>query len=111
MPELRYPKNQLLDLFKAQHSSDGGLKDGLPSLYMPGWEPSIANGATSAGWGRTEHARDHAPGSDICWDRDGSIEPLGLTEMDDEEREVHHCHIRHEDSPATDITRRSSQRP
>lgn len=86
--DTRYSKDQLLDLFRAQQTSEGGLKDGLPNLYMGGWQPDISNGAASAGWGRTEHTRDGQPGPDICWDRDGSTEPLGLMDMDDEEREV-----------------------
>lgn len=86
--DTRYSKDQLLDLFKAQQTSEDGLRDGLPSLYTGGWQPNISNGAASAGWGRTEHSRDAQPGPDICWDRDGTVEPLGLTDMDDEEREV-----------------------
>lgn len=86
--DTRYSKDQLLDLFRAQQSSESGLSDGLPGLYVGGWQPDISNGATSAGWGRTEQSRDGQPGPDICWDRDGTVEPLGLGDMDDEEREV-----------------------
>jgi len=89
---MRYSKEQLTDLFKAQQSVDGGLNDGLPGLYVGGWQPDIVNGAASAGWGRSEHNRDVQPGPEICWDRDGSIEPLALAEMDDEEREVGSTH-------------------
>lgn len=86
--DTRYSKDQLLDAFRSQQSVDGGLKDGLHGLYVGGWQPDITNGATSAGWGRAEHSRDAQPAPDICWDRDGSVEPLGLAEMDEEEREV-----------------------
>jgi len=86
--DTRYSKDQLLELFRAQQSGDGGLKDGLHGLYVGGWQPDIANGATSAGWGRSEHDRNAQPGPDICWDKHGHSEPLGLVEMDDEEREV-----------------------
>ena len=86
--DTRYSKEQLLDLYKAQSSSDGGLRDGLPHLYVGGWQPDLSNGATSASWGRTEQSRDSQPAPDVCWDRDGTVEPLGLLEMDDEEREV-----------------------
>ncbi|KAK3075372.1 kinesin-like protein [Teratosphaeriaceae sp. CCFEE 6253] len=85
--DLRYSKDQLLDFFRAQQSADGGLKDGLSHLYVGGWQPETANGASSAGWGRAEHSRDSQPGPDVCWDRDGGIEPLGLSDMDDEEKE------------------------
>lgn len=86
--DTRYSKDQLLDLFKAQQMSEGGLRDGLPSLYVGGWQPDISNGSASAGWGRPEHSRDGQPGPDICWDRDGTVEPLGLVDMDSEERDV-----------------------
>lgn len=67
---------------------DGGLRDGLPNLYVGGWQPDLANGANAAAWGRSDQARDNQPGPDICWDRHGNVEPLGLTDMDEEEREV-----------------------
>ena len=85
--DTRYSRDQLFDLFKAQHSSEGGLKNGLSDLVIGAWQLELANG-TSAGWGRTENNRDAQSGPDICWDRDGSMEPLGLNEMDDDEREV-----------------------
>ncbi|KAK5135648.1 hypothetical protein LTR08_004949 [Meristemomyces frigidus] len=84
----RYSKDQLLDAFRAQQSAEGGLRDGLPGLYIGGWQPDTANGAVSAGWGRTDHGRDVQPGPDVCWDREGRVEPLGLTDMDEEEREL-----------------------
>ena len=88
--DTRYSRDQLLDLFKAQQNSEEGIKSGLSDLVIGGWQGEMSNGA-SAGWGRTEHTRDAQSGPDICWDRDGSMEPLGLVEMDDEEREV--CYI------------------
>ena len=88
LTDTRYSKDQLLDLFKAQQSSQSGLTDGLQSLYVGGWQPDILNGAPSASWGKSEHNRDSQPAPDICWDQDGDIEPLGVTEMDDEERQV-----------------------
>ena len=67
---------------------DGGLTDGLSDMYIGGWHPDTANGVGSSSWGRNDQNRENQPGSDVCWDRDGSVEPLGLVEMDDEEREV-----------------------
>lgn len=71
-----------------QQGTDGGLSDDLNSLFIGGWQPDGANGTPAAGWGRNDHSRDPPPGPDVCWDRDGRTEPLGLTELDDEEREV-----------------------
>ena len=86
--DTRYSKDQLFDLYKAQQNSDGSQSDSLSHLYVGGWQPDAANGAGNASWGRSDTTRDPQTGPDICWDKDGSIEPLGLTEMDDEEREV-----------------------
>lgn len=55
---------------------------------MSGWQPDIANGLGGASWGRSEQSRDNQSGPELCWDKDGSTEPLGLMDMDDEEREV-----------------------
>ncbi|KAK5112256.1 hypothetical protein LTR62_004417 [Meristemomyces frigidus] len=84
----RYSKEQLLDFYKTQQGTDGGLKDGLPDLFVGGWHPDLPNGSSSAGWGRSEHVRDTQPGPDLCWDRNGSMHPLGLTDMNDEERDL-----------------------
>jgi PERQ amino acid-rich with GYF domain-containing protein len=84
----RYSKNQLLDLYRQQQTSDDGLQEDLQSLYIGGWQPNGQNGAPAAGWGRNDASREQPPGPDVCWDDDGSYEPLSMTEMDDEEREV-----------------------
>lgn len=81
--ESRYSKSQLLDLYRSQNL-EGGLRDGLTQLYVNGWQPEATNGAAGAGWGRSEHVRDVQPGPEVCWDRDGAVEPLGLVELDDD---------------------------
>ncbi|KXT05990.1 hypothetical protein AC578_369 [Pseudocercospora eumusae] len=86
LPDTRYNKDQLFESFRVQQTLDGGLSDGLSELFVGGFNPDMANGA-SPGWGRNEHNRDVQPGPDVCWGRDASHEPLGLQEMDDEERE------------------------
>lgn len=88
MTDPRYSKNQLLDLYRLQQSVDEGVQDDLQSLYVGGWQPNAVNVANGAGWGRNDISREQPPGPDVCWDDDGSFEPLSLTEMDDEEREV-----------------------
>lgn len=86
--DTRYSKNQLLDLFRTRHEVDGPLADSLSELYVGGWEPTQSNGVPG-GWSRRdEQAKDHVPGPEVCWDRDGSIGPVGLIEMNDEEKEV-----------------------
>lgn len=86
--DARYSKGQLLDLFQRQQSTHGGLSDDLNSLFVGGWQPDGANGNATGSWGRGDHNRDPPPGPEVCWDRDGRVEPLGLTDLDDEEKEV-----------------------
>lgn len=86
IPDTRYTREQLLDLYKETQSlaADDTL---LPGLLMGGWQPDVANG-NSAGWGRNDHARDQQQDPNVCWDREGDIDPLGLHDMGEEEREV-----------------------
>jgi PERQ amino acid-rich with GYF domain-containing protein len=83
----RYSKSQLLDLYRLQ-STDDGLQDDLQNLYIGNWQPNGQNGAPAAGWGRNDASREQPSGPDVCWDDDGAYEPLALTEMDNEEKEV-----------------------
>jgi PERQ amino acid-rich with GYF domain-containing protein len=86
--EGRYPRSQLLQLFRSQKGSDE-MNDGLSDLYAGAWEPNASNGASAASWGRRDdHGREGQSGVDLCWDRDGGVLPLGLTEMTEDEREV-----------------------
>jgi PERQ amino acid-rich with GYF domain-containing protein len=86
--EGRFPRDLLTQLFKTQRESEE-LADGLSSLSMGAWEPHATNGVSGASWGRNhDQSRDSQSGVDQCWDRDGSIEPLGLRDLTDEEREV-----------------------
>jgi PERQ amino acid-rich with GYF domain-containing protein len=89
--EGRFSREQLTQLFKTQRDNDE-LTDGLSNLSMGVLEQHAANGVSSASWGRNhDHSRDAQSGVDQCWDRDGSIEPLSLRDLTDEEREVRSC--------------------
>jgi len=90
MPDSRYSKSQLLELYKLQQDTGSMQRDdSLTGLYVQGWEPSASESAPAAGWGRRdESARDVVPGSEVCWDTDGAVVPLGLVDMTDEEKEV-----------------------
>ncbi|EOD49817.1 gyf domain-containing protein [Neofusicoccum parvum] len=83
--ENRYPKDSLLSLFR-QIPPDSD--DGLDGLYAGGWEPQSMNGASGGAWGRShEHGKENPPGPDVCWDREGRMHPLGLSDMTEEEKE------------------------
>lgn len=86
--EARYSRDQLIQLFQRQRESDD-IKDGLTSLYVGSWEPSISNGISGGTWGRRDDHSSQGPGGvDLCWDKDGSVYPLSLSEMTEEEKEV-----------------------
>jgi len=85
--ETRYSRNQLLDLFKEQRDA-GALEGDLSELYVG--EDAGTNGSDAGGgpkWGRHE-PKENGVGPDICWDRGGGIEPLGIMEMSEAEKEV-----------------------
>lgn len=85
----RFSRDQLTQLFRIQRDGDD-LVD-VASLSMGTWESHATNGVSGASWGRNhEHSRDAQSGVEQCWDRDGSIEPLSMRDLTDEEREV--CH-------------------
>lgn len=80
-----------MHLFRAQKEA-GEVKESLSDLYVGAWEPSISNGNSGASWGRKDDVgRDGQTGVDLCWDKDGTIIPLSLAEMTEDEREVRQC--------------------
>ncbi|KAI9773026.1 MAG: hypothetical protein M1835_006210 [Candelina submexicana] len=84
----RYSREQLLDLYKSQ-SESGDLSRNLSNLFVGGWEPKNVGGVNGGSWGRKdESAREAAPGPDVCWDHDGSVQPLALFDMTEEDREL-----------------------
>lgn len=77
----------MLDLFRAQ--SDGGpLGPDVSDLYVDGWSPMPSRGMTNGGWSRKDEHEENAHGPEICWDHNGSVLPLGLSEMTEQEKEV-----------------------
>ena len=79
MGDMRYNKEQLLDIYKAQEQ-EGGSRDSLTSLYV-----GDVNGVGN--WSRREEP-SQVPGTELCWDSEGSMMPLGLADMTEEEKEV-----------------------
>ena len=85
--ESRYSKDQLLDLFRTQARSEFSSTN-VNDLFVDGWSPGAVNGTNSGGWGKRDDMKE-AAGPDICWDRDGSVNPIAMQEMTEEEKEVH----------------------
>lgn len=89
LPDVRYTRSQLLELFKTLHDNDELSEQSLAGLYVGGWEPHVTGNAAQNGWSRRdEQVKEQAPGVDACWEKDGNVYPAGLAPMDDEEKEV-----------------------
>lgn len=83
--ETRLSKEQLLNI-RNELGMNGQSSISISDLYVDGWSPEGVNGSNHGGWGRRE---DREPtGPEICWDHDGSVLPMGLIDMTDEERAV-----------------------
>ncbi len=84
--ETRYSKDQLLDLFRAQTRNSPSTH--VSDLYVDGWHPSSANGMTNGGWSRKDELREGSAGPEMCWDHEGKVHPLALSDMSEQEKEV-----------------------
>lgn len=81
----RYEKSQLLDIFKAREISAFSDR-GVSGLFADNWDPGNANGTNGRGWGMHDGRDTHGP--DVCWDSNGSVQPISLEEMTESERSV-----------------------
>jgi PERQ amino acid-rich with GYF domain-containing protein len=88
----RISKNQMLDIFRAQQDSNS-IKRDVSHLFESNWDPGHSNGTNGrSGWGKSTDGREsHGPG--VCWDEDGSVLPIGLEEMSEQEQAVGHLCI------------------
>ncbi|KAL8679347.1 MAG: hypothetical protein Q9186_004352 [Xanthomendoza sp. 1 TL-2023] len=84
--ETRYSKDQLLDLFRAQIK--GSSSTHVSDLFVDGWHPASANGMSNGGWSRKEELKEGSAGPEMCWDHDGKVQPLSLSEMTEQEKEA-----------------------
>lgn len=84
--ETRYSKDQLIDLFRTQ-VKNGPQNADLNDLFVDGWTPGAVNGTSNGGWGKRDDLKDSA-GPDICWDPEGTVQPMGILEFSQEEKEV-----------------------
>ena len=84
--ESRYSKDQLLDLFRTQET-DGFSNTNVNDFFVDGWSPGALNGTSNGGWGKRDDNKE-AAGPDICWDPEGTINPISLQQMSEEEKEV-----------------------
>lgn len=88
--ELRYTKEQLIALYKQQRDT-GAIDQNLSSVFTGGWNPLDNRESASSAWGRRDEGKEPSVGPEVCWDHSAGAEPLALTQMSDEEREVCSC--------------------
>ena len=83
--DMRYSKQNLLDLYKDQvESSD--LTASLSDLELGDWDPDVGTGVR---WTkRFDHGSETNPGPEICLNHSTPGEPLALTDPIAEELEV-----------------------
>lgn len=85
--ECRYSKDQLLELFRTQERN-GFSSTNVNDLFVDGWSPGAVNGTSNGGWGKRDDNKE-AAGPDLCWDHQGSVNPIAMQGMSEEEKEVH----------------------
>ena len=84
--DVRYTKEQMVAIYKQQRDS-GQLDAKLSSLFTASWNPREAKEPSTPAWGRKED-KEPAAGPEVCWNHNAVSEPLALSAMDEQEREV-----------------------
>jgi len=85
--ENRYSKEQLLNLYKSQRES-GNLGKNVADYFVADWNPHQETPSVNGASGKREDQKDMPTGPEVCWDHGGQVEPLGLIDMTDDEKEV-----------------------
>lgn len=85
--EGRYTKEQLLELFKMQRDS-GTLGKDVEAYFVADWDPHAVTAPVNGMWGKRDDHKNTSAGPEVCWDHGGQVDPLGLMDMTDDEKEV-----------------------
>ncbi|KAL4879103.1 hypothetical protein BJY04DRAFT_194245 [Aspergillus karnatakaensis] len=85
--DTRYSKEQLLDLYKAQRDT-GILTKNVSDYFVADWNPHNEPASANGVWGKRDDHKDNSTGPEVCWDHGGHVEPLGLVDMTDDEKET-----------------------
>lgn len=84
--DVRYSKEQLLELYRLQREA-GVAGKSVEDCFVGDWDPNLASNPVNGAWGKRDDHKTSA-GPEVCWDHGGSAEPLGLTDMTEAEKEV-----------------------
>ncbi|KAL2825180.1 hypothetical protein BDW59DRAFT_146548 [Aspergillus cavernicola] len=85
--DTRYSKEHLLDLYKAQRDT-GIISKNVTDYFVADWDPHTETPSSNGAWGKRDDQKDIPTGPEVCWDHGGQIEPLGLMDMTDDEKET-----------------------
>ncbi|KAI1490121.1 hypothetical protein F5X96DRAFT_572025 [Biscogniauxia mediterranea] len=83
----KYSRDEILSIFNISQESNSHQPD-VSDLFVAGWNPGQANGATARGWGKPGDSHVVPQDPDICWDTSGTTKAVGLQEMSPEEKEL-----------------------
>lgn len=84
--DTRYGKDQLLNIYQSLKETSS-LDRQLKEIFLGGWEPLENKTGAHNQAGRGD-GKDSVPGPEVCWNYNADVEPLGLTSMSEEERQV-----------------------
>lgn len=85
--DARYSKDQLLELYKSQRE-EGTLSKNVEEYFVADWDPHTVSAPVNGAWGKRDDHKNNSAGPEVCWDHGGQVEPLGITGMTEDEREV-----------------------
>ncbi|KAI0467695.1 gyf domain-containing protein [Xylaria cf. heliscus] len=82
----RYTREDMLAILS---NMQGAQQPDVSTLFMSGWNPGHANGASSrAAWGKPAESHVLPQEPDMCWDPVGSTKAIGLQDMTTDEKEL-----------------------
>ncbi len=86
--DTRYGKEQLLSIYQSLRESSA-LDRNLEHIFLGGWDPLDDKNEEAIQGGK-----DQVLGPEVCWNYNMPSEPLGLTSMTEEEKQVRDATIR-----------------
>lgn len=75
-----------MNIFKTQRDL-GSLGRYTSEAFVADWNP-VESSSPNGVWGKKDDHKDSSVGPEVCWDHNGHFEPLGLTDLTSDEKEV-----------------------
>lgn len=80
--DVRYNKEQMLAIYQSQKESNS-LNRNLGQLFQASWDVLAKENGSARG-----EAKEQYPGPEVCWEGQAHSLPLGMRDMDEEEKSV-----------------------